>query len=57
MVVGVLSSVSSRPAEKEHNAKKLKIILNKAIVSIEALGMKTVGNGIYSVISFFFDCE
>jgi hypothetical protein len=21
------------------------------------LGMKTVGNGIYSVISFFFDCE
>jgi hypothetical protein len=27
--------------------------------SIEGLnlGMKTVGNGIYSVISFFFDCE
>jgi hypothetical protein len=21
------------------------------------VGMKTVGNGIYSVISFFFDCE
>jgi hypothetical protein len=21
------------------------------------IGMKTVGNGIYSVISFFFDCE